>query len=175
MRHPRWLPVSCLVIAAAAPAAAAERRSADLWGEVRLLDPQTAGAVRRALTGAAGRLRKQRCQELLFDYRDQQGRPLQARLSELGVDAAGHLRGIVFREGWGTGQCESNERLAFTRPGASTVWVCGGKFEHAMATNSRWAEATIIHEALHTLGLGEGPSPISSLAITRRVLDRCGR
>jgi hypothetical protein len=35
------------------------------------------------------------------------------------------------------------------------------------------AEAIIIHEALHTLGLREDPP--SSREITRRVVKRCGR
>jgi hypothetical protein len=170
----RWLPVSCLLIAAA-PAAAAEGRRADVWSDVRLADPQSSGAVRRALSGAAGRLRKERCQRVLSDFKDDKGRPLQSRLSELGLSPASYLGRIVFREGWGTGHCEGNERLAFTSPGAGTVWVCSGKFEFALTTNARWAEATLIHEALHTLGLGEGPTASSSLAITRQVLERCGR
>ena len=175
MRRSRWLPVSCLVLVAATPAAAAGRRSGELWSEVRLLDAQSAGAVRRALNGAAGRLRNDRCQAVMSDFKDDRGRPLQARLAELGTSAASYLDRIVFREGWGTGHCEGNDRLAFTSPGAKTVWVCGGKFEFALATNARWAEATLIHEALHTLGLGEGASASSSLAITRQVLARCGR
>jgi hypothetical protein len=136
-------------------------------------DPVTAGAVRRALAGAARRLEKERCREVLSDFEDQQGRPLHARLAELGVSGADYLARIVFREGWATGQCEGNERLAFTTPGGNVVWVCGFRFERALAANSRWAEATLIHEALHTLGLGEGPP--TSLAITGRVLDRCAR
>ena len=37
--------------------------------------------------------------------------------------------------------------------------------------NRAWAVATLIHEALHTLGLGENPP--SSTEITERVLRRC--
>ena len=39
-------------------------------------------------------------------------------------------------------------------------------------TLSALARAVIIHEALHSLGLGENPP--SSQAITARVLNRCG-
>ena len=35
-----------------------------------------------------------------------------------------------------------------------------------------YAEAVIIHETLHSLGLGENPP--SSQAITHRVLQQCG-
>ena len=167
----------CLALSGGAtPTAAASdalQRSSDIWSELKLPNPQFAGALRRALLGAAERLAKPGCRRVLTDFRDAQGRSLQARLAEAGVSAPRYLRRIAFREGWGTGHCEANDRLAFTRPGAGTVWVCGGKFELAMTTNARWAEATLIHEALHTLGLGEGGSA-ASLAITRRVLDRCG-
>lgn len=155
---------ACLVLVAAASSTAAP---AD-WPGVEMQDATTAGAVRRAR-----RLANARCQRVLSDFQDQKGRPLQEKLAELGVTGASYLARIRFTEGWGTGECEGNDRLAFTIPGGKTVWVCGGKFEHAYAANSRWAEATLIHEALHTLGLGEGPP--SSLAITGRVLERCGR
>jgi hypothetical protein len=41
-----------------------------------------------------------------------------------------------------------------------------------MSRNSRHAEALVIHEMLHSLGLGENPPP--SDEITARVRARCG-
>jgi len=159
---------ACSFVLAASSAQAAS------WPRVEMPDPTSASAVRRALDGAAKRLQKPRCQKVLADFRDRQGRPLGQKLDEIGVDGARYLGRIEFREGWGTGQCEGTERLAFTTQGGRIVWVCGGRFEQAAKEDARWAEATLIHEALHTLGLGENGRS-SSLAITGRVLDRCGR
>jgi hypothetical protein len=44
-----------------------------------------------------------------------------------------------------------------------------------MSLNGRYGEAIIIHEMLHALGLGENGRHPSPEAITRRVLQRCGR
>lgn len=174
MRCPKWLPACSLGIAATTlPAQPAELPAPGAWRGVQLREPQTALAVRRALHGAARRLGEPRCREVFSEFRDPQGRPLAAQLAARGTSAASYLGELVFREGWTSGECHGNERLAFTRPGSRTVWVCGGKFEFTLTTNARWAEATLIHEALHTLGLGEGPP--SSLAVTRKVVERCGR
>ena len=175
MRCPKWLPACTLGIAAtAAPAQPAELPAPGAWLGVELREPQTAHAVRRALHGAARRLGHASCRQVFSEFRDPQGRPLAEQLAARGTSAASYLGEIVFREGWGTGACHGNERLAFTSPGAKTVWVCGGRFEFTLTTNARWAEATLIHEALHTLGLGES-GPSGSLAITRKVVERCGR
>ncbi len=37
--------------------------------------------------------------------------------------------------------------------------VCGPRLERQMTRNTRHAEATIIHEMLHSLGLRENPPP----------------
>ena len=63
--------------------------------------------------------------------------------------------------------------LAITKVGSRAVFVCGRRFVRQGTRYSRYAEAVIIHELLHSLGLGENPS--SSDHITERVLARCGR
>jgi hypothetical protein len=50
--------------------------------------------------------------------------------------------------------------------------VCGRVFREAASRQESRAEIAVIHEALHTLGLGENPP--DSLEITRRVAERCG-
>jgi hypothetical protein len=45
-------------------------------------------------------------------------------------------------------------------------------FNEAAARNASRAEIAVIHEALHTLGLGENPP--DSREITRLVTERCG-
>jgi hypothetical protein len=63
--------------------------------------------------------------------------------------------------------------LAVTRPGNRVVFVCGARFQKEMSRNSRNAEAIVIHELLHSLGLGENPP--SSDHITARVRAQCGQ
>ena len=62
--------------------------------------------------------------------------------------------------------------LAFTGQGHRVVYLCRERFEREWrAGESRFAEIVLIHEMLHTLGLGENPP--SSQAITNHVLRRC--
>ena len=63
----------------------------------------------------------------------------------------------------------SNVQL-LTVPHLPRVWVCG-RFPATQVREPAMAESLLIHEMLHTLGLGENPP--SSLEITRRVSDRC--
>ena len=55
--------------------------------------------------------------------------------------------------------------LAVTEPGSRVVRVCGSRLVwRTWQQNSRQVVAALIHEALHTLGLGENPP--SSVEIT---------
>jgi hypothetical protein len=63
-------------------------------------------------------------------------------------------------------------------PGLPTVFVCpagsatpGSRFAGVQARNPNLADYMVIHEMLHTLGLGENPP--TSLQITERVIERC--
>jgi hypothetical protein len=49
--------------------------------------------------------------------------------------------------------------------------VCGRDFERAWKRNPREVQATIIHEMLHSLGLGENPP--APRDITDRVQQLC--
>jgi hypothetical protein len=51
------------------------------------------------------------------------------------------------------------------------VYVCPARFLDTFRKNPGLAEAYLIHEMLHSLGLGENPP--SSREITERVIDRC--
>ena len=127
-------------------------------------------ALTQALDAAADRLARPECDALLSEFRDAEGRTLQENLTELGVDAPGYLATVLFYDGYRNGHCAKRDVIALTTPGAHVVFVCNGFYK-------RWldepdlAEAILIHEALHTLGLGENPP--SSREITGRVLDRC--
>jgi hypothetical protein len=61
--------------------------------------------------------------------------------------------------------------MAVTAPGSRVVYVCGRRFAEAQSRSATRAELVVLHEALHTLGLGENPP--DSLEITRRVGQRC--
>ena len=61
--------------------------------------------------------------------------------------------------------------IAYTAAGSRVVFVCGRRFQDLWRREPWMAKIVVIHEALHTLGLGENPP--SSEQITQRVRDRC--
>jgi hypothetical protein len=62
--------------------------------------------------------------------------------------------------------------LAFTEVGSQVVRICGRHFKERFLGSRRATEIIMIHEFLHTLGLGENPP--TSEEITDRVRSRCG-
>lgn len=63
---------------------------------------------------------------------------------------------------------------AYTTPGGSVVYACTGRFRRWQAGSGPSAPVNVlIHETLHTLGLGENPPTTEE--ITARVEARCGR
>jgi hypothetical protein len=146
---------------------------AETWPGVHIGDTFTANAVRRALDGAARRLRAPRCAEvfsspILFD---QEGRPLLEKLTQLQTDGPTYLARLTYYEASSSRTCQRNDTLAFTTVGAGHVFVCGPRFLAAWRQSPYLVELTMIHEVLHTLGLGENPP--SSRAISNVVRDYC--
>jgi hypothetical protein len=135
-----------------------------------LRDPRQRAAVARGILGAARRLERPECQVLLDEFADASGRPLRAVLAGMDARAAEYLRWVYFHDADPT-TC-GGLTLVHTTVGSRVIRVCGRKFERAMADNALHAEAVIIHEMLHSLGLGENPP--TSYHITERVLARCG-
>jgi hypothetical protein len=79
---------------------------------------------------------------------------------------------VWFVDGSEARPCLKSDALAaFTEPGSKVVHVCAATFAR-LAHQSTAAEVLVIHELLHTLGLGENPP--SSREITARVTARCG-
>ena len=131
--------------------------------------------LERAIVNAARRLVDPECERVLSDFRDNSGRPLLTSLEARGVSAGEFLlRWLRFVDGSDQSFCHGpHDRVAFTSPGTYVIYICGAN-PHAVATFSATspnAEAVVIHEMLHALGLGENP-PTSS-EITQRVLSRC--
>ena len=158
------------------PAASRDAGAADNAPEaapfrVGTLHNEVAQAVKRALAGADRLLAEPACQEVLTDFRDASARTLKEVLDGNDVSPRAYLRWIVFSNGRGLKACSSKATLAVTAPGSRVVFICPTAFVEAVAGNPEHAEATLIHEMLHSLGLGENP-PRSS-EITERVLSRC--
>jgi hypothetical protein len=139
---------------------------------VRIRRQADAAAVVAAVRGAARRLEGEECRRIFTDFTRTDGRPLQAGLDDLGVTGGSYLNLIGFYDGSAERRCDRSTIQAFTTPGYRTVFVCPG-FTRAHLSEPAAAEMIVLHEALHTLGLGENP-PVSA-EITRRVTARCGR
>jgi hypothetical protein len=140
---------------------------------VRVGDPAMARSVRDALHGASRRLARSKCQQVLLDFNDAAGRTLQASLEERQETPEAYIQGILFYDGSRNERCAKEGVLAFTTPGGRIVFLCAAEVRaQARRGNSLLLEVILIHEMLHSLGLGEDPP--STREITNRVLSRCG-
>jgi hypothetical protein len=140
---------------------------------VRIAHEATADTVRRALEAAAERLESDRCRSVFLDFRDLAGHPLQEALERTGHSPASYLSEILFYDGSRHRLCQKGRVLAVANPGSRVVQVCPEAIRERYRREPRYVEAILIHEALHTLGLGENPP--TSFEITTRVLGRCTR
>jgi len=140
---------------------------------IRIAHQATADTLRRVLDGARDRLAKPGCEAVLDDFRDRQGRPLRTSLESTGLSPHGYLGYVVFYDGSKHPRCGNRGILAVAAPGSRVVYVCPEQLRDRARRNPVWAEATLIHEMLHTLGLGENPP--ASQEITSRVIQRCRR
>ena len=116
-------------------------------------------------------LQEPECQKLLEDFRDGEGRLLRQSLEKWGVSAAEYVQMIPFLDGSSHRLCLWSKVELVSSPGTPRVFVCG-RFATTQVREPGLAEAMVIHEMLHTLGLGEN-APTSG-EITQRVKGRCG-
>jgi len=129
-------------------------------------------AVLMALNGAQRKLRDPECQRVLSDFRDSEGRTLAARLAWLEMEPADYITVLYIRDGSESGAaelCRTSGAAAATLPNSRHVFVCGSAFRRQAG---RARENTLIHEMLHSLGLGEDPP--TSYEINAQVRRRCG-
>jgi hypothetical protein len=145
---------------------------------IRPLSAHDRAVVDRVRTRAAARLEEAGCRRLLTDFRDRAGRTLDENLQPLGKSASGYLLGLPFVDGSGLNVCRTPTVAMAATPGLQRVFVCpagvgslNSRLARVEAQNGSLAEAMVIHEMLHTLGLGENPP--STFEITRRVRERC--
>ncbi len=124
--------------------------------------------LKSARQGARERLGRLECQAVLTDFESVNGGRLDEVLRASGRTAQEQLDLLVFESGFGRHVCE-RPVLASTHIHSSVVSICLRPFALVRPVEQ---EAVLIHEMLHSLGLGEGPP--ESVAITARVLARCG-
>lgn len=172
-----WCSKAALVAAVLGPSLAlsAEIGPVPPAFEVRIRNQATADTLREALRGAAERLESPKCGGVFSEFSDASGRRLSDRLAELGQTPQGYLGRVLFYDGSTQPRCQARGTrvLAVTSPGSPAVFVCPKAFRDVYRAHPLYAEATLIHEALHTLGLGENPP--TSREITSRVVKRCVR
>lgn len=174
MSHSRCFRISVLAGLLLASGADAVSAGPGAKAPLRIRVTDAAGmAVRRALLAARQRLGASRCREVFSDFHSQRPeRPLAAVLDDLGRTPEQHLDTLIFQDGSRRRPCASPAILAFTHPGSDTIYVCTTQFKSAVWNDPVYAEMILIHELLHSLGLGENPP--TSLDITARVTERCG-
>jgi len=166
-----WLIVTCAAAhGEEAGGAPAQVGTAD---GVRIPSPFADRAARKAIAGARKRLANPACRRVLTDFSDASGRRLDAVLAENGETAQGQLDLLLFHDGSDEPRCRNAAVMAYTTPGSRDVFLCGGQFTQEQRRRPIDAEAIVIHEMLHSLGLGENPP--TAAEITSRVLWRCAR
>jgi hypothetical protein len=129
--------------------------------------------VKMAVLEAHRRLEEPRCRQIFADFRDASGRTLQENLDEIGQTGQSYLAWMYFADGDAKMRCEDRDLLAYTTPGSRVVYFCGERFRRSLRRGRLGSLAIIIlHEELHSLGLGENPPARDE--ITHGVEARCG-
>jgi hypothetical protein len=128
-------------------------------------------ALQQAVAGARRRLDQADCRGLFADLNAVSGRKLQEGLEALGHTPSTYLGLVLFADASQRPHCKAGGVFAFTTPGSRVIFVCGAQLAEAAGRNLGLVEAVLIHEELHSLGLGENPP--TSEEITARVRDAC--
>ncbi len=133
-----------------------------------------ARAVDTARTGALKRLESDECRKLFSDFTDARGRTLQQSLEEWTSSPAEYVGLVPFVDGSAQAFCRNGKTALVASPGVRRVFVCR-MFADVQLRQPGVAESMVIHEILHTLGLGEAPQrgAPTSIEITQRVESRC--
>lgn len=155
--------LTAAVVATAAAASAQGTRRASLTKRDR-------AAVERAREGAARRLAEAECRKVFSDFHDVGGRTLAKNLEQWAMDPAQYVRIVPFVDGTGEHICRREHVMLVSTPNVPRVIVCP-RFAEVERLRPEAAPIMVIHEVLHTLGLGENPP--TSAEITRQVEARC--
>jgi len=139
-------------------------------GSADVLTAADASGVEAVRRGAQRRLQTPECQKVLTDFRDREGRPLTDRLAVFAVPPDEYLARVAFLDGRARRSCRGGRFELLSTPGSARVLVCPS-FQRTVWRDRTLAEVYVIHEMLHTLGLGEDPP--TSYEITDQVERRC--
>jgi hypothetical protein len=133
-----------------------------------------ARAVDAARSGASKRLERAECRKLFADFKDARGRTLRQNLEEWSASPAEYVALVPFLDGSSQPRCRDTRTALVASPGVRRVFVCR-TFAEFQLRQPGVAESMVIHEILHTLGLGEAPQKDAptSTEITQRVEARC--
>jgi hypothetical protein len=142
-----------------------------ITARIYVSEPYVRDVVGQALRSAAAWLKAPKCQALLTEFSDQRGRALTERLAELRMSLAEYVAALIVEDGERYSRCRDESVLAFTAVGSRIIYVCGPAFVRAARRDAQEARAALVHELLHTLGLGENPP--SPRQITYRVKQLC--
>jgi serine/threonine protein kinase len=144
-------------------------------------EARSAGQLNDATVTAAVRIASRKleipaCRMIFSDFKDGYGHTLQENLDALGQTGRGYLGWMIFRSGDDRPvrrACQNSSILAATEPGSRVIRICPRRFRERQLQSPGLAAVMIIHEELHSLGLGENPP--DSKEITQQVIARCGR
>jgi hypothetical protein len=143
------------------------RGEENIGGERAGLTP----AARFAILRAREALANPECQRIFLDFQDSSGRALQDRLDALGSNGQRYLDSMLFYDVPEHPACGHPRILAMTTPGSRVVLFCGPKFSNLIRREPSSLWIAVLHEELHSLGLGENPP--TSQEISRHVAERC--
>ena len=167
MRHPGpRLATAALLPLLLGPGASARAQGRAI-GPLSAFDAQV---VEFAREGARSRLGSPECRKLLSDFTDAGGRTLALNLRRFDVAPDEYLAMLPILDGATRPLCQAGRSELLTTAGVPRVFVCKA-FLRTVSERREMAEVYLIHEMLHTLGLGENPP--SSQEITRQVVRRC--
>lgn len=139
----------------------------------RIECPMTRPMLDRAAEGALRRLQSPECGRIFSDFKDRAGRTLAGRLEAMDETGAGYLaRRMWFVDGSGARACQDSSTVFVTQPGSAVVFVRTRQLRTLALHDPVVVESLLIHEQLHSLGLGENPP--STHEITSQVQRRCG-
>jgi hypothetical protein len=116
------------------------------------------------------RLRDPECRRVLTDFKDPDGRTLLENLAPYALSPEDYLAKVPFLDGKSHGLCSAGQSQLLTTRGVARVFVCQA-FLKTVGEQRAQAEVYVIHEMLHTLGLGENPP--TSQEISQQVARRC--
>ena len=163
----RPAPLAALALAASLSSTSARPASLE---KALVLAGMEGRAFDRTRARAVALLESGECRKVFSDFADEDGRTLQEKLDTLGLTPTEYLGTVHFLNGELQPLCRRSTVHMTTSGKSRYVYVCP-QFLRLQDRRPELAPVLVIHEALHTLGLGENPP--TSMEITGRIFERC--